>query len=466
MFGIMKMSKYNFTTYDHEGNLIVYNFLTGLPSLTKVMKPDVEKFTKLFLTNLEINNISCEGHAETVDSLLNSGILVAGDTNENVLYDSIHYDEAYDSKLNLFILPTGECNFNCAYCFESKKPFFRGTMTLDAQNAILKFVQKQIPNHRSLRVAWFGGEPLLKHQIIKYLSNKFIKICDDRFLPYSAEITTNGFYLDADMFDMLYNLKVYSYMITLDGFKEQHDKLRFTRNGMGSYDVIMANLLKIRDNKKYRFAHIRIRVNMTKSFMDILDDFLYFIDSSFSDDPRFSFQFEPVTNFSESNSSDDDLYANYHELFPNLLKNEVYANKLYPEKHKIYPIDAGQMCVAKLKNSYVIAPNLNVYKCYVHYDMEFNNVGSISLNGDLLLDETLHKRWYLINKFVQKIPEACNDCFYLPVCHNGNKACPVRYIKPKPNAEPCPMDNEEHKKTLTTTILYAAQKYPCTTLVI
>lgn len=462
----MKMSKYNLTSYDHEGNLIVYNFLTGISSLTKVMKPDVNMFTKLFLSDSEIYGVSCEGHAEAVESLLKSGILISGDTDESVLYDSMYYDEAYDSELTLFILPTGECNFNCVYCFEAEKSLFSGAMTLDAQNAILKFVQRQIPNHKALHITWFGGEPLLEPQIIKNLSDKFIRICGARFLPYSAEIITNGFFLDAEMFDMLYNLKVYQYLITIDGFKEQHDKLRFTRNGMGSYDVIMNNLLKIRDNKKYKFAQIRIRVNMTRSFLDILDGFIYFLDSSFSDDPRFSFQFEPAMNCSDSKSSDDDWFVSYKELFPRLHKNEIYMNKFRREYHKILPINPGPMCEANRKNSFAITPDLKVHKCHKHYDMPANNIGQISLKGDLLLDEALHKKWILINKFVRKMPEACNDCFYLPACVNGSKVCPVRNFKPKPNAEPCPMENKEYIKTLIETIQYATNKYPCTILVI
>lgn len=44
----MKFSKYNFYTYDHEGNLILYNFLIGIPSLIKIMQKDVNKFKQIF----------------------------------------------------------------------------------------------------------------------------------------------------------------------------------------------------------------------------------------------------------------------------------------------------------------------------------------------------------------------------------------------------------------------------------
>lgn len=466
MFKAMKMSKYNLTVYDHEGNLIIYNFMTGIPSLTKIMKNDVDKFAQLFLIDSEIHSKSLEEHAEVVDGLLKSGILVAGDTDESVLHDSKHYEEVYDNKLNLFILPTGECNFSCTYCFETTKPFSRDAMTLEAQNNLIKFVQRHIHNHKELHVTWFGGEPLMELEIIKRLSEKFIKICNARFLSYSAEMITNGFLLNADIFDMLYKLKIYYYMVTIDGFKEQHDKLRFTRNGMGSYDAIMDNLLRIRNNKQYRFVHVKIRVNMTSGFSNILDDFVCFLASSFSDDPRFSFAFMAAADFSDSEYSDNDLFLNDDEVFSHLRNNEVYMSKLCPEEFKIDPIIRGKKCIASLKNSYVITPDLNVHKCYVHYEMDFNKIGCISLKGDLLLDETLHRRWYLQNKFIQKIPETCSDCFYLPCCHIGGKVCSVRYLMPKSDAIPCQLKNEKYIKLLTETVLYAAHKYSCTVITV
>lgn len=310
----LKMSKYNFFTSDKEGNLIIYNFLSGITSLTKVLKSDVEKFKQLFLANNEIEDESCVEHTEAVNYLIKSGILIASDINENVLYDSVQYNQVYDSKLVLTILPTGKCNFRCPYCFETPQSFCRDEMTIDSQNALLKYLQKAIPNHRALHISWFGGEPLLSPDVIKRLSDKFIRICSVRHLPYSADIITNGYLLDADMFDMLYKLNVYDYMITVDGFREQHDKRRFTNDGKGSFDVIMKNLLRIRNSKQYKFANIMIRVNMSKGFLEELDDFVEFISSSFADDSRFKVMFVPVVKFAGSKFSDNNLYSDHKML--------------------------------------------------------------------------------------------------------------------------------------------------------
>lgn len=42
-------------------------------------------------------------------------------------------------------------------------------------------------------------------------------------------MTTNGYLLNLGVFDMLYKLKVYDYMITIDGPKELHDILTCRR---------------------------------------------------------------------------------------------------------------------------------------------------------------------------------------------------------------------------------------------
>ena len=461
MVSIMKMSKYNLTAYDQEGNLVLYNFLVGLPSLTKAMKPDVDKFTQVFLTNAEIHSTSCEGCVDAVESLLNSGILVAADTDESVTHDALHYKEAYDSKLNLTIYPTGKCNCRCPYCFEATKPFPREAMSEDAQSAMIKFVQRQIPSCTALHIYWFGGEPLLETEMIKYLSEKFMQICKVRFIPYSSEITTNGVLLDADMFAMLYKLKVYKYMITLDGFKEQHDKKRFLCGGTGTYDTIMTNLLNIRDSKQYKFAHIVLRINVTKDMLDGLNDFIQLIADLFSDDPRFQIIFVPVADFSISKNLDSAELVSPEELALCLHSNEIYMNKILSKVSETEMITPVEKCKASKKHAYTIVSDLSVYKCHVHFDYPANKMGHINSKGDLVIDEALNRKWYM----AKKIPESCNECFYLPSCNSVNPSCPIRYHGGT-SVGSCLIENGADKNILIEKVLYATDYFPYHSLVL
>lgn len=464
MYKQMRMSKFNVKAYDKNGDMIIYNFLTGISSLIKIPRYCIERFTKLFLSNDVIEDSSCVECTELVEKMLKSGILVYSDIDENVLLEATRYSQIFDSKLILTILPTGRCNFRCPYCFETPQSFLRKDMTYNAQNALLKFVQRAIPNHNALHVSWFGGEPLVAPDVIKRLSEKLIRICDTRHLMYSADMVTNGYYLCTEMFDLLYGLRVYEYMVTIDGFKEQHDKRRFTHNGMGTYDTIMENLLRIRDDKKYRFAKVMVRINMSHGFLDKIDEFVKFIASSFGDDPRFEVMFVPVVKFSGSTFSDDLIYSNHNEIFSRLNQNEVYVNKLCSEDMKLVSILPQQKCPAALKNAYVITPDLKIYKCNAHYDFKANNIGMINENGELLLDENLHNRWYMTNKFVHRSPSSDNDCyncFYSPCCYKEDSGCPISYLKATPELTLCPLNDENQKKNIIESVLYASQVKPC-----
>ena len=452
----LKMSKYNYTVFDKDGNLILYNFLTGLKSLTKVNKDDTEKFNQLFLSGVDIEDSSFDESYKVVNQLIEAGILVDANVEESIYCNSFSYEDIFDSELVLTILPTGKCNFKCPYCFESDKSFCRTAMTKESQDALLKFVQKIIPKHKSLTIGWFGGEPLLESEIIEYLSENLIKICNARFVPYSAEMTTNGFFLDEKMFDMLYKLKVYNYQITIDGAKEHHDKYRITHKGEGTYDVIISNLLKIKNSKQYKFARILLRVNVLKDSFEKFDEFIDYFSSTFGDDPRFKITFMPVANFSDENIINDETEkVTAEDIYARLSENISYMKTLFNEKEtRIAALLPQRKCVAARKNTYVIAPDLSVYKCCVYFDYPTNKIGYIKSNGDLVINEIKHRKWYTTNKLYA----SCIDCFYFPVCKST--ACPIR-MYPENNTGVCSLKDDVFYKKQSENIVYASQYCNC-----
>ncbi len=453
----MKMSTYNITVYDQEGNLIIYNFLTGIPSTIKIMKPDIEKFRKIFSESHIIHDHDCESNAELVKKLLRLGILVDADLDEELVYYAKTFEETYENKLFLTILPTGKCNFNCSYCLESEQNFLRDRMNEQSQNAVLKFVQKNISKYHELRVVWFGGEPLLEASIIEDLSKKLILICNSRHIIYSASTTTNGYLLNPEVFEKLYNQKLYNFMITVDGFKEQHDKFRCMHNGDGTYDKIMKNLLYIRDNKQYRFVHITIRVNVTRDVLNVIDELIARLDADFANDPRFSFMFIPVNNYSSTKETDETVFIKNEELDDKLNNNELYIKKYKSKELNTYLISPNHVCNSALRESFVISPDLKVYKCCAHYDMKENYLGYIDLDGNLIVDEALHRKWYLINEAVRRKFDSCKNCFYKPACLNNGKNCPYKYLKEDTTVK-CPLEIEGFTKKLSEDILESAKK--------
>lgn len=456
----MKMSRYNFIVNDHEENMIIYNFLVGIPSLTKIMKPDAEKFRKIFFKDTIIYDSDCEKYAELVKKLLELGILIDADVDENILYEAKSYEDIYDKKLYLTILPTGKCNFKCSYCLESEQSFARERMSVRAQNAILKFVQKNIHKYNGIHVSWFGGEPLLETSIIERMSKYFIQICKSRCIPYSAQITTNGYLLDKDTFETLYEQQLYRFMITVDGFKEQHDKFRYMHNGEGTYDTIMQNLIDIRDSKQYRFAHIVIRINITRDVLDRIDDFITYVDSMFSNDARFTFLFVPVVNYSKTKDAED-IFVSSQEITERLNNNLLYINKFSNKDENTRSVIPTVNCIASLKNSYVITSDLKVYKCNAHYDMEDNCIGYIDMEGNMMIDEILHGKWYLTSEFLDRTYDSCTKCFFRPECLINGRSCPYRYLTNMQESSVCPIKRDGFIEMLKNKVIDAADKVTC-----
>lgn len=456
----MKWSKFNRMVKDKDGNLVIFNFFKGFSSLTKVMSSDINTFKSFFESEITATDVEDSGYEEFVKILLEKGILIDSSINEDILYEKKIYEEIFDDKMRLIVLTTGKCNFNCSYCLEAEQTMCRDRLTSENQAIIIDFLQKYISKCNSLEVAWFGGEPLLEKSIICDMSDKMIKICKARHIPYSARITTNGFLLDIDTFDALYNRKVYDYMITLDGFKEQHDKYRHLHNGDGTYDVILKNLLNIRDNKKYKFAKIVIRVNISRDVLDILDDFAKYLVSLFSEDSRFAFHFIPVENYSK-NKTEDNQYVGIYEWNEKIRKDDFLRELYFAENKDFAALVPIGKCTSGKRNKFVITPDLKVYKCEAHYDFNDNYLGYIDSKGNMIIDENLHEKWYLSNEILMSRMDQCKDCFYKTVCSNNCRNCPYCFVKENNEYGGCPLESEDFIKNLEKQVIQAAELFPC-----
>lgn len=71
--------------------------------------------------------------------------------------------------LNVTILVTEECNFSCVYCGQSHRP---SSMSISTATEVLEFITRELENkkYEGIFVNWFGGEPLLRRDIISFIS--------------------------------------------------------------------------------------------------------------------------------------------------------------------------------------------------------------------------------------------------------------------------------------------------------
>ncbi len=116
------------------------------------------------------------------------------------------------------IVLTEKCNLNCKYCFVKKNNKILNEMSL---KTLKNFIKKSFKNTnvKSFRYHFFGGEPLLKFDLIRYAVN----LIKSEEIEYS--ITTNGTLITEDIarFFKKHNFRV---GVSIDGREYENNHLR------------------------------------------------------------------------------------------------------------------------------------------------------------------------------------------------------------------------------------------------
>ena len=442
----LKKSAYNYKIIDNEGNYLLYNFIKGINSFCKIRKYDIDAYNELMNCDIIYKNLD----NPTINQLFQFGVLINAHENEYEKIKAMYLDAIMDNKLLLIIMPTEQCNFRCRYCYEK---FEKDSMSKDTQNAIIKFIQRNKHKYSGVSIDWFGGEPLLEIDIIEYILSNLKKIkC-----VYLSSITTNAYNLTPDVFEKLYNLRVYNYQITLDGLKEQHDNQRYLSNKLGTFDKIINNLQFIRDNTRFSKANILIRTNVTSQILQNLNEFIEYYKINFSQDSRFNIGITPAwsvdNNYSTSNEIFDE-FINTNELTKKLEEVGYYSEsslKIGNMHQVISPV--GPLCYAAKKNSFVVGSDATLYKCTVNFEMHENKIGCLKSNGFLeILDYEYHS-WY--NPIDWR--KMCKKCFYLPVCCGGPCPASNKFNNKTDNGNKC--FSVEIKKNIDNFMIYYSSKY-------
>ena len=148
-----------------------------------------------------------------------------------------------DKDIHLVLCPTMMCNFSCTYCIETGQ-LRKGEMSSKVQDGVIRFVEKLIGESgaETMSVIWYGGEPMLKMEIIRSLSTQLIRLCDAHHIAYHATIYTNGYFLTEENIRILEAARVGTVRISVDGSRKSHDKMRHLAGGEGTYDTILDHL--------------------------------------------------------------------------------------------------------------------------------------------------------------------------------------------------------------------------------
>ena len=174
------------------------------------------------------------------------------------------------------------CNLNCSYCFASQGRFHgeRALMSPEVGKRALDFLIENSGRHHNLEVDFFGGEPLMNWNVVKELVAYARSREQESGKHFRFTLTTNGMLVDDEVIDFC-NREMDNVVLSLDGRKEVHDRLRRDYAGRGSYDVIVPKFQKFaraRGGKSYY-----IRGTYTKNNTDFTEDVFHMADLGFTE---------------------------------------------------------------------------------------------------------------------------------------------------------------------------------------
>ncbi len=395
----MKYSQFNSIVAFEDKFALFNSFTQKFLLMDPFLKELLEAASRENVNELE------EVHPQFYSYLCSEEYLVGKETEEVEKVRELvkQVDENHDSFL-LTINPTMNCNFKCWYCYETH--IKKSSLSDEMLEKIGKFITKTAakPGMNLFNVAFFGGEPLLyfKRDVVP-LINSLQEECQKNKVDYAVSFTTNGYLVD-DNFISYFKSKgiTPALQITLDGYKEQHDLVRYVSSSKGSYDAIINNVRLLLNNH----FPVRLRVNYTAENIGNT----HLIATEFDDIPENIKKNFLLIDFHRvwQDSKNDDTGVIVEQ---NLDKLKEAGLKV---KHMV-PNNVRESCYADKRNSAVINYNGDLYKCTARDFTSANRVGYLNDGGELVWEDNYLERRMDV-KFKNK---PCLSCRLLPICNGG-----------------------------------------------
>ncbi|MGN0155515.1 MAG: thioether cross-link-forming SCIFF peptide maturase [Lachnospiraceae bacterium] len=310
-----------------------------------------------------------------------------------------------------------DCNLACKYCFAEEGEYHgdRSLMSYEVGKKALDFLIANSGNRVNLEVDFFGGEPLMNFQVVKDLvayGRSREKECNKKF---RFTLTTNGMLLTDEVMEFA-NKEMANVVLSIDGRKEVHDFMRPTRNGKGSYDLIIDKFKKMAEMRNQ--TNYYVRGTFTHYNLDFSKDVLHLADMGFK-----QISAEPVV------AADDMPYAIKEEDLPKLFAEYDALAKEMVEREKAgkgfnffhFMIDlTGGPCLYKRLSGcgsgteyLAVTPWGDLYPCHQFVGMEEFKLGNVDagIEKTELVDE-----FKLCNVYAK---DKCKDCFARFYCSGG-----------------------------------------------
>lgn len=390
----MKLSQFNIIA-NHKENVVVFNTLNN-----SFLYLNKHVYDRLYDLNY-INRLP-EINPDLYEKLCKSGVIIDSSFDEYGELLNRHQQAVNDrSVYDLTLLPSLDCNLRCWYCFEKHA---KGThLSKEMRDRIVRHIDWVLvdnPNTECLQITLFGGEPLLFFEEEIYPLLKAIQGRMNAFgKKFRCLIVTNGVRISPDNIALFSDLNA-SFQISIDGCKENHDKVKFvpsTRQGTYDHVIRMVNLLN-----KETSCFINLRINYNNRTLERVTDIME--DLKEVDKKKLRIHLERVWQTNATEEKQPDVLK---EVIDTFLLNGFYVSYMG------FNSNYGLPCKTSKRYQAVISHDGRVYKCTGRDFTEDLSEGILLENGKIQWDEKkLNKRMSIMTFEAER----CQKCQFLPLC--------------------------------------------------
>ena len=401
----LKWSQFVFSVEIDNRNVILRNTLNS--STIRIKKKIKEEIDSAI--NKRVANDKIKRYMKRIAEL---EILVPQDLDEKEKYlELFRKHREQDKTFSVYFVTTRDCQLNCPYCFEKGIDRQKKAMTIEIAEKIVVWCREYLKNHdgcNKFRIVLYGGEPLLNKKVIRYILPELYGVAEMRTIDFELGILTNGELLDVKTLFFLNCYNLDKLQITIDGPKEAHDKRRIRKDGTGTFDRIIQNILA--GFFRNLIERLDLRINFDRQNVNsipLLFDF--FAKRKLQKKIKLSFGVITPTVSGKTDFYLRDFSFNQKENAENYIWLCREAKKRgfdIPEEYL-----SGPWCTARKIHSAVIEPDGSLLKCISmvgRKEFIFGDIFSTRETRDIDFEN-----FYYLDKCLSK------KCPFVPICGGG-----------------------------------------------
>jgi uncharacterized protein len=310
-----------------------------------------------------------------------------------------------------------KCNLGCAYCYAGQGNFGGPAKNMPweiARRAVETLIGGVAPGSR-VHLSFLGGEPLVNRVVLRAATAHATALAERSGVEITYSITTNGTLLNAEDGEF-FEQHGFAVTVSLDGLREEHDRLRPFKHGGGTFDRVLEHVRPLLDMQKQ--MQISVRATVSPGNLRLREALDYFLGIGFH-----SVGFSPLLRSSAGSGemSEGDLagmleamVACGEEFERRLLRGERYAftniinalREIHRGTHRPYPCGAGA-------GYFGVSADGELAACHRFVGDAEGRMGNLS-DG---IDHARQERWLAERHVHRQSP--CGECWARYLCSGG-----------------------------------------------